>query len=239
MKGKKLLCIVLSLAAACSLLLVRDSTAWFDTQTATSPSSLIVVDKMAFSFDGTLGSYLEYPSGATHAGDPYLVTEQNLIVTNGGKITVTNYSTIPTEARFKITYDARIENTTTTVERTYTGSATDSLSATIDPRWVLNSSDSYYYFNWSDSVVGFPAASGTPEPVDAITNIMYLDELFRVDPQSGELVTLPGGGYDDILHQSDYFPAGGDPFSGSVHIIFEAKQKDYVDWQTITDWATS
>lgn len=230
MKGKKLLCIVLSLTAVCSLLLVRDSAAWLDTKTATSPTSLIVVDKMAFSFDGTLGTYLEYATGS-NAGDPYLVTEQNLIVTNGGKITATNYSTIDTEVRFKIYYDTpghyyanNDDSDPSNDALVYTGSATDSLSAEIGSKWVLNTTDNYYYYNDSQSTAYYPAVTGTPAPVDVITNIMYLDELYV-------------NGSDVLLH-SDYFPAGGDPFAGSVHIIFQAKQKDYVDWATITTWAT-
>lgn len=232
MKGKKLLCIVLSLAAVCSLLLIRDSAAWQNTNTGVSPSSTIVVDKMAFSFEGKLGTYLEYPTG-TNQGDPYLVTEQNLIVTNGGKITVTNHSTIPTEARFKIYYDTPghlYENNEAIV---YTGSATDSLSAEIGENWILNTTDGYYYYQLptpdggTAPPAGFSAvgSTDTPAPVDVITNLMYLDELYD---NNGT----------DILNHADYF-VNGNPFAGSVHVIFEAKQKDFVTWQQITAWATA
>lgn len=232
MKGKKLLCLVLSLAAVCSLWLVRDSAAWFETGTSTTPSSLIVVDKMAFDFDGTLGTYLEYPVG-NNAGDPYLVTEQNLIVTNGGKITMTNYSTIDTEARFKIYYDTPGHYYANNTAREYTGVTADedSLFAEIDPKWVLDPTDGYFYYNDSQSTAYIPGlgAEDDPEPVEVITDIEYLDELY-VDRN---------GTSTDILLHSDYFPQGGDPFAGSVHIIFQAKQKDHVDWSTITTWATS
>lgn len=230
MKGKKLLCIVLSLAAVCSIMLIRDSAAWFDTHTGSSPSSTIVVDKMAFQFEGKLGSYLTYPSGSTNAGDAYVVTEQNLIVTNGGKITATNLSTIPTEARFKIYYDTPGHLYANNAAIEYTGSATDSLSAVIGENWVLDQTDNYYYYyqplaqGASTREAGFPAVTGTPEPIDVVADIMYLDELY-----------VNG---TDILNHADYF-AGGTPFAGSVHVVFEAKQKEFVDWTTITTWATS
>ena len=231
MKGKKLLCMVLSLAAACSLMLIRDSAAWQNTNTGVSPSSLIVVDKMAFQFEGKLGSYLEYPEG-TNQGDAYVVTEQNLIVTNGGRITVTNHSTIPTEARFKIYYDTPGHLYANNAAIEYSGSDTDSLSVDIGDNWILNTTDGYYYYQLptpegeSAPPAGFPAVSSsdTPTPVDVITNLMYLDELY-----------VNG---TDVLNHADYF-VGGTPFSGEVHVIFEAKQADLVDWTQITTWATS
>lgn len=228
MKGKKLLCIVLSLAAVCSLLLIRDSAAWLDTKTGSSPRGTIMVDKMAFSFEGKLGSYLTYPSGSTTPGKSYIVTEQNLIVTNGGKITATNHSTIDTEARFKIYYDTPGHLYLNNAAIEYTGSATDSLSATIGENWVLNPTDNYYYYyqplaeGASERVAGFPANDAST--VDVITNLMYLDELY-----------VNG---TDVLNHADYF-VGGKPFEGSVHVVFEAKQKEYVNWETITTWATS
>lgn len=236
MKWNRIICIVLSLAAVFSLLLIRDSAAWLDTVTGTPPNSTIRVDKMAFSFDGTLGSYLQYTTGS-NAGDRYVVTEQNLIVTNGGKITVTNHSTIATEARFKITYEAIDPSTHEQETRTYTGAATDSLAVTIDSHWVQKDNDGYYYYystapvtegeNPSAGTEGFAAlaANATPSAVDAISEIKYLDELF-----------VNG---TDVLAHSDYFPSEGDPFSGSVHVVFEAKQADSVDWTQITSWATT
>ena len=236
MKWNRIICIVLSLAAVFSLLLIRDSAAWLDTVTGTPPNSTIRVDKMAFSFDGTLGSYLQYTSGANQ-GDRYVVTEQNLIVTNGGKITVTNHSTIATEARFKITYEAINVSTKQKETRTYTGAATDSLAVTIDSHWVQKDNDGYYYYfstapvtegeNPSAGTEGFAAlaADATPSAVDAISEIKYLDELF-----------VNGV---DVLSHSDYFPANGSPFSGNVHVVFEAKQADSVNWQQITTWATA
>ncbi len=236
MKWNRIICIVLSLAAVFSLLMIRDSMAWVNTVTGTPPNSVIHVKKMAFSFDGTLGSYLQYTTG-NNAGDSYVVTEQNLIVTNGGKITVTNHSTIATEARFKITYEAIDPSTHTKETRTYTAAETDSLYANIDSHWIQKDSDGYFYYysappvtsgeNQSDGTEGFaaPEANATPSAVDAITEIKYLDELF-----------VNG---TDVLAHSDYFPSGGDPFSGSVHVVFEAKQADSVDWTQITSWATT
>ncbi len=237
MKWNRIICIVLSLAAVFSLLLIRDSAAWFNTATGTPPNGTIRVDKMAFSFDGTLGSYLQYTSGANQ-GDRYVVTEQNLIVTNGGKITVTNHSTIATEARFKITYEAINPSTHEQETRPYTGAAPDSLAVTLNSTWVPKDNDGSYYYYYSTAPVtegenpsagneGFAAlaANATPSAVDAITQIKYLDELFV-------------NGVDFLSH-SDYFPANGSPFSGSVHVVFEAKQADSVNWTQITSWATT
>ena len=221
MKGTKILCIVLSLAAVFSLLLVRDSVAWLDTTTGTPASGVIHVKKMAFSFDGSLGTYLQYNTGS-NAGKKYVVTEQNLIVTNGGKITVTNYSTIATEARFKITYQAINPTSHAKETRTYTGAAADSLSATIDSHWLQTNNDGYFYYYASGDAFGTPgfAAVGNtaPSPVDAITEIKYRDSLSP-----------------DVLEHSDYFQ-NDVPFAGTVHVIFEAKQANHVDWSQITSW---
>lgn len=251
MKWNRIICIVLSLAAVFSLLLIRDSAAWLDTVTGTPPNSEIRVDKMAFSFDGTLGSYLQYTSGANQ-GDRYVVTEQNLIVTNGGKITVTNHSTIATEARFKITYDTPSE-TGRVFRNVKTGNNPDSLAVTLDDHWIQKDSDGYFYYYRALPVTegetpsagseGFAAlaASATPSAVDAITQIKYLDSLYAtttvVDPVSGEESQVETG--SDLLQHADYFPASGNPFSGNVHVIFEAKQADSVNWQQITTWATA
>lgn len=241
MKGKKLLCIVLSLAAVCSLFLIRDSVAWFDTDTGSPATGTIRVDKMAFSFDGSLGSYLQYTSGS-HNGEKYLVTEQNLIVTNGGRITVTNYSTILTEARFHITYDAVNPSTHQKETRTYTAAATDSLSVSLDSHWIQDGNTGYfeYYSVLPDpegetaeeisGTKGFAPVAANAEtftPVDAINKIMYLDELF-----------VNGS---DVLQKSDYFSTSGGvttPFGGAVHVVFEAKQADHVTWTQINSWST-
>ncbi len=254
MKGKRILCIVLSLAAVCSLMLIRDSAAWLNMHTGSSPTGTICVDKMAFSFDGALGSYLQYPSGSTNSGT-YIVTEQNLIVTNGGKITVTNYSTIETEARFKITYDTPSE-TARVYRAVRNGSDPDTLDVTVDSHWVLNSSDGYFYYYRAAGTPGFAAVGDDDEEeeqgqaqgqgqaqqqeetdpsVNMITKIMYYDELYELD-NNGERVTIAQGEYNDLLQKSDYF-VGGVPFHGSVHVIFEAKQKDHVDWTALNTWA--
>lgn len=244
MKGIKILCIVLSLAAIFSLLMIRDSVAWFDTITGTAPNSTIHVEKMAFSFNGTLGTYLLYSSG-TNAGKKYVVTEQNLITSNGGKITVKNHSTVATETRFKITYVTRTPGTTTDVTKTYKALPTDALSVSIASGWTQTDADGYFYRSF--------ATTDTAE-VDAITEIKYLDELYEVTRHSefvtdaqgqpvtnalGETETEISEEYNDILNANDYFPTGGSAFKGTVHVIFEAKQADSVDWQTITTWSNA
>ena len=258
MKAKRLICIVLSLAAAFSLLLVRDSAAWLNTRTGTAPSGDIIVDKMAFSFDGALGSYLRYPD-AGHA--EYVVTEQNLIVTNGGKISVTNHSSIETQVRFRITYTTPTES-----DRVYkgvtTGSDPDSLVAQIADGWTQGGTaqapDGYFYRDFhlettsvpvTDAQTGEPvtnAQTGEPEtrsvatknaadadPVDAILKLYYPDELYQRNA-SGELVTDAQGKAVDLLDAGDYTQ-----FQGEVHVIFEAKQADNVSWTRITSWSTT
>lgn len=234
MKGKKLLCIVLTLAAVCSLLLVRDSVAWLNTQTGTEPSGTVKVDKMAFTFNGELAASLQYLNGVE-----YVVTDQNFIE-NDGTLSVTNESTIPTEVRFHITY----VTPSYPAGKTYKAEATDSLSVTInDSHWVqtLDSNDQptgyfEYYSVLPDpdgttpealaGTKGFAAlaANATATPVDAITDIHYLDEL------------IVNG--SDVLSHNDYF-VGGEAFKGEVHVVFEAKQAAYVDWQTVWTWANT
>ena len=254
MKGKKILCIVLSLVAVFSLLLTRDSVAWFDTYSGQDPSGTIVVDRMAFEFGGSLGTYLQY-TGSYHNGDAYTVTEQNLIVGNGGKITVTNKSTIAAEARFKIFYDTpghfyanRNDNDNTNDAIVYTASDTDRLAAQIDSHWVQKDNDGYFYYystlpnpngQTAEAIAGtegfLPVAlNATVFPsVDAITRIEFVDELYDDD---GEPMTEAGGTL--LLDHDDYFTGSG-AFTGEVHVIFEAKQADHVNWTQITSWATT
>ena len=92
MNKKRLLCIILSLTAAIGMMLIRDSAAWIDTKSGEPLPQTWAVQKMKFDFEGTLDSYLQYDNG-----NDYIVSGQNLIWDNGGKISV-RIDTSPADA---------------------------------------------------------------------------------------------------------------------------------------------
>ena len=213
MKIKKILCIVLSLAAASSLLLMRDSVAWFHVQDSTAVTGDLVFGELDFDFLGKLQSYYFKSDTGT---DKYIITDQNLITDNGGKISVVNHSTIATDVRFRVAYSKPGESSMIN----YTGSGSDHLIVTVASGWgtVVNDvstsdpdSDGYFYKSFA------AGSKSNTTPVDMITSITF----------DGDKVT-----------RADYLPASGStvtPFSGTVRVEIQAKQHDYVDWTTIGD----
>ena len=205
MKWKSILCIVLTLAAVCSLALIRDSAAWFDTKTGEPLPQEIVVKKMCFDFDGKLASYIHNESDGTD----FIITDQNLITDNEGKITGMNHSTIDTEVRFRIVYDMP-----NVPDKVYTESTEDSddLIADVDTSYWTQQSDGYYYHTFMYN------STQPDERFTIITNIAF----------DGTKVT-----------RESYLPETGgsiDPHSGIVRVEIQAKQKDHVTWTDI--WST-
>ena len=205
MKWKTIVCIVLSLAAVCSLALIRDSAAWFDTQTGQPLTQEIQAKKMYFEFNGKLASYLHKE---TTGNADFIITDQNLITDNEGKISGINYSTIATDVRFRIVYDKPSQQNTV-----YTGSASDDLAVEAASGWSGPDADGYFSTQL--------AAVQSETYFNMINSIAF----------DGEKVTrasyLPEDGSGNIT-----------PFSGSIRVEIQAKQHDHVTWAEIAAIST-
>lgn len=167
MNKKRLLCMVLSLTAAIGMMLVRDSAAWIDTKSGEPLPQTWSVQKMKFDFEGTLSSYLQYEDGSE-----YIISGQNLIWDNGGKISGVNRSDIPTNVRFRIVYDTPLgEN------QVYAGGAEEHLAAQIASGWTRDA-DGYYYrdFDASAEAVIFDIVSDIHYSEDQVTRELYLPQ---------------------------------------------------------------
>lgn len=218
MRIKRIVGIILSLAAVFSLALIRDSVAWINTQSGTPLAQSITAKKLNFEFSGTLGSYLMDGSG-----DEYILPGQNLIVDNGGHITALNTSTIVTALRFKVIYDAPGQGNSSIVcsdSNIKTGTiATDEAN----PCAVLISpgsnfsygNDGFFYYNSIPAVTG---SSGTS--ITLLNSIEYNEGATSVDL------------YNPKVNGTRT------PFEGNVQVIVQAKQQNHVNWDGIT-WTTS
>ena len=162
MKVKRLLCIVFSLAAVCSLALTRDSVAWFNTPSGTEVSATLAMKTLDFTFNGKLQSYLFVGDSGT---DKFIISEQNLITDNDGKISLVNRSTIKTDVRFRIVYDKP-----GAADTIYTASQNDHLKVTVPNDWGSPDSDGYYERSFNAST------ANNTNAVDMITFLGFDDE---------------------------------------------------------------
>lgn len=161
MKVKRILCIVLTFAAVCSLALTRDSLAWFKTTEGMVVSATLEIRTVDYDFAGTLGSF--YRSEAVAGSREWLIFDQNLILDNGGKITGVNHSTAATQIRFQVVYDKPNGSSTTSV--TYNPSDQNDLVVTVPNGWTY--SDGYFSRDFSAE------QSGGSTSFDIITGISY------------------------------------------------------------------
>lgn len=167
MNKKRLLCIILSLTAAIGMMLIRDSAAWIDTKSGEPLPQTWAVQKMKFDFEGTLDSYLQYDNG-----NDYIVSGQNLIWDNGGKISGVYRADIPTNVRFRIVYDTPLGT-----DQVYAGDAEEHLVAQIASGWTRNA-DGYYYrdFGAVTEAVDFDIVTDIHYSEDKVTRELYLPE---------------------------------------------------------------
>lgn len=217
MNKKRLLCIVLSLSAIFSVLLIRDSAAWFNTRSGEPLPQELRIRKLNFDFDGELGSYLQY----TNDQSDFIMSDQNLILNNDGKISLTNYSTIKTSVRFCIVYDTPKEE-----DRMFSNSASDILSATVADGWTFNAETGYFEHEDFDVV-----ESDEGESMDVLTSIYFdstkvaaLTDTFELD-----------GSGNPVLDSNGNKVA----FSGNIKVVFQAKQAEKVDWADIGTISTT
>lgn len=211
MNKKRLLCIVLSFAAVCSLFLVDNSVAWFNMKTGVQLSQDLTIPKMDYAFSGELGSY--YYKDKNNEETEFIITDENLIVTEDGQnrvISLVNHSGIDTEVRFRIKYPTPDGTATYDPEDE---SCPLAVTLSTDKTWTY--ADGYY-------AADFSAAEDEEngDPFDVIEDIRFIED-------------------DDTFNKDYYLHGGenGDPLSGEVAITFQAKQKDHVDWSDI--WTTS
>lgn len=167
MNKKRLLCLILSLTAVVGMMLVRDSAAWIDTKSGEPLPQTWIAKKMKLDFEGTLDSYLQYESG-----EDFIISGQNLIWDNGGKITGRNYSDMTTSIRFRVVYD-----TPTQTGQVYAGSADDHLVVGVADGWSRNA-DGYYYRDFSavTQAVDFDIISDIHYDEEKVTRELYLPQ---------------------------------------------------------------
>ena len=167
---KRILCLVLSLTAAAGLMLVRDSAAWIKTSTGSALGQTINVKKVAFTFSGEIGSYLQYDT--SDSSTAFILTDTNLVKKSNGavKLSGTNASTIPTELRYKVTYTS--PRTGSSVD--YSGSG-DLLTVTYNSSvWTYNSTDHYFYYAPNNGVMATTTTS-----FDLLTGLSFSDEALQ------------------------------------------------------------
>ena len=209
MNKKRLLCIVLSFAAVCSLFLVDNSVAWFNMKTGVQLSQDLTIPKMDYEFSGELGSY--YADGDAE----FIITDENLIVTEDGQnrvISLVNHSGIDTEVRFRIKYP------------TPDGTATYDPDDESCPLAVTCSADKAWEFENGYYTAEFSPAEDEEngDHFDVIEDIRFIEDDDTFDK-------------DYYLHGGE----NGAPLSGEVVITFQAKQKDHVDWSDIWTTSTT
>ena len=218
MRVKRILCIVLSLAAVFSLAMIRDSVAWINTQSGTPLGQNISAKKLNFTFAGTLGSDLLDPTG-----NEYIVPGRNLINSNGGAITATNSSTIKTEIRFKVIYHKPVSSGGS-IGRETVVYAEDSngnpasgqhLTVTKGTGFTFDSTDNYFYS-------GEIAAVSSETLITLISSIAYNDAAVTMELYNPKINGVRV------------------PFQGYVKVIVQAKQKDHVGWNDVggITWTT-
>ena len=204
---KRILCLVLSLTAAVGLMLVRDSAAWFNTQTGSALGQELTIQKMNFTFRGELNSYLEYPESGG-GSSAFIISDKNLIDgytennTHYAKLSGRNFSTIATEVRFKILYT----HPSTGVLTEYSGSG-DLLSAVSS--WSFDNST--HYFSHSFTTAASDTTNG--DSFDLLTSLSFSDAAL------------------DAAGITSFRPSGSG--AGKIIVAIQARQADNMIWADI------
>ena len=229
---KRILCLILSLTAAAGLMLVRDSAAWFDMQSGSPIGQSISIDKMNFVFTGDLNSVFKL------SGSSFMVTDENLIATidstnhrvTADSISCTNYSSIPTEMRFQITYknplngnDATFEPAAANIDRDTETGVTTATNAALEMRcpnaWVYDSSSSYFVYSGGEtgSEHIIPAiVNNTPVPYTIMTYLAFSEAALSSSTYSNLYTNTQTG-----TKQS------------AVTVTVQARQSDNMIWQDV------
>lgn len=201
MRVKRVLCIVLSLAAVFSLMLIRESAAWINTKSGDPLSQELIAKSLRFEFAGTLGTYLKNEEGATV--EEYILPGENLIIDNEGKITGTNYSTIATDVRFQVTYDKATSGGS--VSTVCHGGSDEDLVISVGSGFTLDGDYFVRSFNaGSGAAVVFTLLNSVQFNED-VSSALYLpkDDSGDVHPHSGNVQVVVQAKQHDHMEWTD------------------------------------
>lgn len=200
---KKIILLCLSLALVVGLALPECSYAWF-------------ADGIGAGGNGTSHNFHTGKVGMTLTGDfkddfnadnrATLLPEDNLL---DGTLTLTNYSTVDTQLRVKVTYNYIGNTVLTALDE---AADNDPLSVTFDDPSDWTYSSGYWYYGGTSGTVG-PRQGDQTDEIDTISDIRF----------SGE-------------HTEDKEADGSSSFAGNgitVTVTFEVKQADYVTWSQL------
>lgn len=210
---RRIAALILSIAIVVGILSYQGSFAWF--VSSASKNQYISVAVVNYGSGASLDSMNVYDDGTT-----YIMPGDNLIVLNGvsSKFVVTNSSSINTQIRLKIEYTSYESGSANTV--TYQGSDDEPLSVTFpENKWSFYKSsdeDSYFYYMGSEYKT---------------QQLQSLDDVYDIKPTETSIEAI-----DSISYKNDSSVVSADVYSNSnvsVKIVFEAKQADFVSWETI------
>ena len=221
---KRVVCLVLSLTAAVGLMLVRDSAAWFNSQTGSPLGQTMSIGKMNYTCSGSLQSIFK------QNGSAFIITDENLLMDvvndgsandgqiTGNAITITNYSLIDTEVRFQITYTSPLTGNDTTFSpnastgiRTVNGTTTaiDSvLEAQCPDCW--NYSNGYFVYSDNNSAV-VPPMDQTAQTYTVLSYLAFSEEAMQNQTYAG------------LTTKQDM----------SVTVTIQARQSDIMEWSDV------
>ena len=223
---KRVLCLVLSLTAAAGLMLVRDSAAWFDSQTGSPLGQTMSIGKMNYTCSGSLQSIFK------QNGTSFIITDENLLMDvvndgsandgqiTGNAITITNYSLIDTEVRFQITYTSPLDGSDAVFSpNASTGIATDStshvttavdsvLEAQCPDYWSY--SNGYFVYSSNNNAV-VPPMGQTAQSYTVLSYLAFSEEAMHSQTYAG-LNTTQG------MH---------------VTVTIQARQSDIMEWADV------
>lgn len=199
MSKKRLLCLLLSLTAVFSMFFIKDSAAWIDTETGAPLGQQINVKKLNFELFGKLNSYLYYEED----GKQYIISDQNLIFDNEGKINGNNYSSVATDVRWRVIYDTPAQSGVV-----YSADPYEDLLVEYDSGWTYNAEDGYFHKSF-DAVVGsspFNAINSISYNGQNITKEEYLPEQDgRTNPFTGSVTVEFQAKQADFVEWTDIF----------------------------------
>ena len=203
-------------------MLIRDSAAWFNTETGTPLGQNIHIEKMAFTFTGSLGSV--YRTNSSDETTEFVITDVNLL-RGDGKITCANNSTIDTEMRFQIQYGPlngasgtpvtfQPSAANTTVNNGVKTMKDDALEIRCPDTWDYRDGYVYYSASGSNVIPKKVSANAAAQTYDILTYLAFSEEGLS----------------------KTYSSLGGT--SCAVTVTVQARQSDIMIWQDVATIST-
>lgn len=200
---KKIILLCLSLALVVGLALPECSYAWFAEGVGAGGSGTshnFHTGKVGMSLTG------DFKDELNSDGRAAIIPEDNLL---DGTLTLTNYSTVDTQLRVKVTYNY-LDSTVLTALAA--AADDDPLSVTFDEPNDWTYSNGYWYYGGTSGTVT-PRQGNQTDVINAISDIRF----------SGE-------------YSEDKEADGSSSFAGNditVTVTFEVKQADFVTWSQL------